>query len=153
MRIGSSFIDYAQAADNLDREIGRERTFEQVKASGRDRWNRELSRVLIKGTSEDDLTVFYTAFFRTLQYPREFSEYGRYYSPFDERIHEGTSYTAYSLWDTFRAQHPWLQLVQSERVDAMVRSLVQMYEESGWIPKWANPTFTNIMDQAPMPTP
>lgn len=81
VRIGSSFIDYAQAADNLDREIGRERTFEQVKASGRDRWNRELSRVSIKGASEDDLTVFYTAFFRTLQYPREFSEYGRYYSP------------------------------------------------------------------------
>lgn len=80
-----------------------------------------------------------------MQYPREFSEYGRYYSPFDDKVHQGVSYNAYSLWDTFRAEHPWLQIMAPERVDDMVTALVQMYEEGGWIPKWPNPTYTNIM--------
>lgn len=145
LRIGSSFIDYAQAADNLAREIPDGATFEQTAAKVKRIWNENLDRVSIKGASEDDLAIFYTAYFRTLQFPREMSEYGRYYSPFDEKIHEGVSYTAYSLWDTFRAEHPWLLLVQPERVDSMIRSLVNIYAESGWLPKWPNLTFTNIM--------
>lgn len=52
---------------------------------------------------------------------------------------------AYSLWDTFRAQHPWLQLTQPGRINDMITSLIQMYQEGGWLPKWPNPTYTNIM--------
>ena len=80
-----------------------------------------------------------------MQYPREFSEYGKYYSPFDDKVHEGVSYNAFSLWDTFRAQHPLLLLTAPERVNDMITALVQMYKEGGWIPKWPNPTYTNIM--------
>ena len=90
----------------------------------------KLSKIDLEGASEEDRTIFYTAFFRTLQYPREFSEYGRYYSPFDDKVHQGVSYNAYSLWDTFRAEHPWLQIMAPERVDDMVTALVQMYEEA-----------------------
>lgn len=145
VRIGSSFIDYAQAEINLQKEMPDTDTFDSVKERVRSVWDSQLGRVSIKGASDDDLQIFYTAFFRTLQYPREFSEYGKYYSPFDEKIHKGVSYNSYSLWDTFRAQHPWLQLVQPERVSGMVAGLVQMYRECGWIPKWPNPTFTSIM--------
>lgn len=145
IRTGSSFIDYAQAEDNLSREIPAGMTFGQATAKVKKAWNDNMDRVSIKGASGDDLAIFYTAYFKTLQFPREFSEYGRYYSPFDEKIHEGVSYTAYSLWDTFRAEHPWLLLVRPDRVDDMMQSLVNMYEQSGWLPKWANPTFTNIM--------
>jgi predicted alpha-1,2-mannosidase len=145
VRIGSSFIDYAQAAENLDREIPAGETFEQAVANVKKCWSDNMNRVEIKGASDDDLAIFYTAYFRTLQFPREMSEYGRYYSPFDEQIHDGVSYTAYSLWDTFRAEHPWLQLVQPERVNSLVQSLVNTYRESGWLPKWPNLTFTNIM--------
>ena len=145
LRIGSSFIGFDQAEANLDKEIPQNKSFATLKEEVKDAWNRALSKVTLKGASEDDLHVFYTAYFHTQQYPREFSEQGRYYSPFDQQVHEGVSYTAYSLWDTFRAEHPWLQLVAPERVNDMITSLVQMYEESGWIPKWANPTFTNIM--------
>lgn len=145
IKIGSSFISYEQAEFNLSQEIPSNATFEEIKIKVKNEWAKNLNKISIKEASEDDLSVFYTAFFRTLQYPREFSEYGRYYSPFDEQIHEGVSYNAYSLWDTFRAQHPWLLLTSPDRVNDMITSLVQMYKEGGWIPKWANPTYTNIM--------
>lgn len=145
VRIGSSFIDYNQALDNMKREIPEKYSFDKVKRMVRKEWSDKLNKIKLKGASEDDLEIFYTAYFRTMQYPREFSEYGRYYSPFDEKIHQGVSYNAYSLWDTFRAQHPWLLLTNPNRVDDMVTSLVQMYKEGGWIPKWPNLTYTNIM--------
>lgn len=145
LRVGSSFISFEQAGENLLREIPETASFAQIVKRVKAVWNHSLSKVGLKGASKDDRTIFYTAFFHTLQFPREFSEYGRYYSPFDGKIHEGVSYNAYSLWDTFRAEHPWLQLVAPERVNDMMTSLVQMYEEGGWIPKWPNPTYTNIM--------
>lgn len=145
VRIGSSFIDYDQAEKNLEKEIPASASFDRTKKRVKDVWNRQLGKVRIKNASTEDLQIFYTAYLRSLQYPREFSEYGRYYSPFDEQIHEGVSYNAYSLWDTFRAQHPWLQLVQPDRVNDMITALVQMYKECGWIPKWPNPSFTGIM--------
>jgi len=145
IKIGSSFISYAQAETNLNNEIPSGATFESIKESVKKAWSDNLKKLSVKGASEDELTVLYTSFFRTLQYPREFSEYGNYYSPFDEKIHQGVSYSAYSLWDTFRAQHPWLLLTSPHRVNDMITSLVNSYKESGWIPKWANPTFANIM--------
>ena len=127
IRIGSSFISYEQAGCNLEKELPDTLTFEQVKNRVKAIWEANLNRIAIKDASDDDLDIFYTAFFRTMQYPREFSEYGRYYSPFDDQVHEGVSYNAYSLWDTFRAQHPWLQLTQPHRIDDMITSLIQMY--------------------------
>jgi putative alpha-1,2-mannosidase len=81
----------------------------------------------------------------SLLYPREFSEYGRYYSAFDDTIHQGESYTAYSIWDIFRAEHSLLTLVAPERINGIINALLQDYREGGWMPKWPNPSYTNIM--------
>jgi predicted alpha-1,2-mannosidase len=145
VKIGSSFISDEQAEINLKNEIPQTASFEETKEKVKKIWAKNLDKIAIKEGTKDDLTVFYTAFFRTMQYPREFSEYGQYYSPFDDKIHSGVSYNAYSLWDTFRAQHPWLLLTNPDRINDMVTSLTQMYKEGGWIPKWPNPTYTNIM--------
>jgi predicted alpha-1,2-mannosidase len=145
IKIGSSFISYEQAEENMNRELPANQSFAEITDKVKDEWNHYLNKVKIKNATEDDLAIFYTAFFRTLQYPREFSEYGRYYSPFDHQIHNGVSYTAYSLWDTFRSENPWLLLVTPERINDMITALIQMYKEGGWIPKWPNPSYTNIM--------
>ncbi len=145
VRAASSFISYDQALENMRQEIPSSATFTSTKEMVKEDWAQRLNRVTVKGGSKDDLTVFYTAFFRTMQYPREFSEYGRYYSPFDDKVHQGVSYNAFSLWDTFRAQHPWLLVTNPERVDDMITAMLNMYDESGWLPKWPNPSFTNIM--------
>ncbi|MGB5498372.1 MAG: GH92 family glycosyl hydrolase [Maribacter sp.] len=144
VKIATSFISIEQARKNLEIEIPHW-DFEQVVQTTRDVWQNNLSRIAIKGATEDQQSIFYTALFHTMLFPREFSEYGKYYSPFDDKIHEGVSYNDYSMWDTFRALHPLLHFTHPERVSPMIQSLLQMYKEGGWLPKWPNPTYTNIM--------
>jgi len=144
VKIATSFISIEQARKNLENEIPHW-NFEKVVKETRDVWQENLNHIEINGVSEDQKSIFYTALFHTMLFPREFSEYGRYYSPFDDKIHDGISYNDYSLWDTFRALHPLLHFTQPERVSPMIQSLLQMYTEGGWLPKWPNPTYSNIM--------
>src|SRR5204863_1139074 len=116
-----------------------------TRQEGDDAWTRALGVIDVRGGTEAERTVFYTALYHALLFPRVFSEYGRYYSAFDDRVHEGVSYNDFSLWDTFRAEHPLLSLTQPQVVPDMITSLLQMYEEGGWMPKWPNPTYSNIM--------
>jgi len=143
-KTGTSFISIEQARFNLDHEIP-DWDIKKTERRTKDAWNNYMNRVSVTGGTNDQQVSFYTALYRTMQYPREFSEYGKYYSAFDDKIHEGVSYNDYSLWDTYRAEHPLLNLVVPERVGNMIQSLVQMYKEGGWLPKWPNPTYTNIM--------
>ena len=147
MQIGVSLISLEQARANLEREIGG-KTFEAVVAETKAEWERYFSRVEIEAP-DDIKTIFYTGLYHTLLYPRQIDEGGRYYSAFDDKVHDGTMYSCYSLWDTYRAEHPWLTLVAPERVDGMMQSLLEMYREGGWLPKWPNPGYTGIMVGAP----
>lgn len=147
LKVGVSLISLEQAKRNMEREIG-SRTFEDVVAENRRAWESYFERVSIDAP-EEVKTIFYTSLFHTLLYPRVISEEGRYYSAFDDRIHEGEAYSCYSLWDTYRAEHPWLTLIAPERVDGMMQSLVNMQKEGGWLPKWPNPSYTGIMVGAP----
>ena len=144
VKIATSFISIEQARENLQREAAG-KTFEQVKDEIAQQWNTYLSRIEIEGATKKQQKIFYSAMYHTLLFPRQFSEYGRYYSAFDDTIHNGISYNDYSLWDTYRAQHPLLILTAPEHVAGMVNALTQMYEQGGYMPKWPNPTYTGIM--------
>ena len=144
VRVGTSFISLEQAEKNLENET-EGKSFADVVTGTKAEWNDYLSRIQIEGASRRDRNVFYAAMYHTLLFPREFSEYGRYYSAFDDQVHQGVSYNDYSLWDTYRAEHPLLIFTAPERVPGMVQSLIQMYQEGGYMPKWPNPTYTNIM--------
>ena len=143
-RVGTSFISVEQARANLKAEIS-EWDFKAVQAKVRAAWNDKLGRVDVKGATDDQRKIVYTGLYHALLYPRIFSEQGRYYSAFDDEIHQGESYNAYSIWDTFRAENSLLTLLAPERVGGMVQALLQDYKEGGWMPKWPNPTYTNIM--------
>jgi predicted alpha-1,2-mannosidase len=143
-RVGTSFISIEQARANLAHEIPGW-NFNQVRRGLHREWNEKLGRVALQGASEDRRHIVYTALYHALLYPRIFSEYGHYYSAFDDTIHAGESYTAYSIWDIFRAEFSLLTLVAPERIDGMVNALLQDYKEGGWLPKWPNPSYTNIM--------
>ncbi|HOW90036.1 MAG TPA: GH92 family glycosyl hydrolase, partial [Elusimicrobiales bacterium] len=145
VRIGASFISVEQARENLRREVP-DWDFDALVRRTRAAWDKGLSRLTVNGATEDQKSVFYTAMFHTMLFPREFSEYGRYYSAFDGKVHEGNdAYNDYSLWDTFRAFHPLKILTHPEVVNPMIRSMLQMYKEGGWLPMWPNPAETNIM--------
>ncbi len=148
VKIGSSFISIEQARENLKKEIP-DWNFERIKNQTRQEWNKMLSRIEIEGGTPEQQIIFYTAMYHSLVFPRRFDEYGRYFSPFDEKIHKGVFYNDYSMWDTFRALHPLLTLTDPENVSPMIQAMVDMYKQGGWIPKWPNPTYTNIMIGTP----
>jgi len=144
IKIGTSFISIEQAKENLNREIpGWD--LEKVSKGTRDIWQKTLERFKIEGGTEEQKTIFYTTYYHCLIYPRQFSEYGRYYSAADDKVHEGVSYNDYSIWDTFRALHPFLIFGAPERVNDMITGMLNMYKEGGWLPMWPNPSETNIM--------
>jgi predicted alpha-1,2-mannosidase len=144
VRIATSFISIEQARKNLAMELAG-KNFSDLVQSTRNEWQKNLSRIKVDGVTEDQKFIFYTAMFHTLQFPREMSEYGKYYSAFDDKIHTGTSYTDFSLWDTFRALHPLLLFTQPERINGMITAMLQMYQQGGRLPMWPNPAETNIM--------
>ncbi|MGO4382305.1 GH92 family glycosyl hydrolase [Pseudoduganella sp. RAF53_2] len=144
VQVGKSFISIEQARRNLGAEMP-SWDFEGVRDALNDTWNRKLGLLTVQGASDDQKKIFYSALYHALLYPKQFSEHGHYYSAFDDKVHEGESYTAFSIWDTYRAENSLLTLVAPERIDGMVRSLLQNYQEGGWMPKWPNPSYTNIM--------
>ncbi len=144
VRIGTSFISVDQARANLKLEIPNW-DFDKVKTGLRDTWNKKLGEISIQGATPDRRVQFYTGMYHAMLCPRLFSEYGRYYSAFDDQVHKGVSYTDYSLWDTFRAQNSFITLFCPERINDMVQALLNDYKEGGWMPKWPNPSYTDLM--------
>lgn len=142
--IGTSFIDLDQARDNMKRELPGT-NMKKLITTTREAWNEKLSAVRISKADEATKRIFYTALFHCYLFPREFSEYGRYYSAFDDKIHDGMSFNDYSLWDTFRAFHPLMTILEPDLTSDWITSLLQMYKEGGWMPIWPNPGYTNIM--------
>lgn len=142
--IGTSFISVEQARRNIDREIaGKDLT--TISEQTAELWNKELSRIELSEASDADKTVFYTAMYHSFLLPRNLTEEGKYRSPFDGKVHEGSSYTDYSIWDTFRATHPLFVLLKPDFAGDLITGLLHAYDEGGWLPKWPNPGYTNCM--------
>jgi predicted alpha-1,2-mannosidase len=149
VRVGVSLIGLEQARRNLQAEIP-VADFERVKAGARAEWERELAKVEVSGGTEAERRTFYTALYRTLQFPRVLHETDAkgatvHYSPYDGQVHAGTLYADNGFWDTFRAQFPLLALIQPKRDAEIIRSLLNVVDEGGWLPKWPNPGYSNVM--------
>ena len=144
VRIATSFISLDQARHNLMNEIP-VWNFEALMASTKQKWEDKLSAIQVENVSTDQKTIFYTALYHCYQFPRDISEYGHYYSAFDDKVHDGFSYTDYSLWDTFRAFHPLMTLLEPKLTGDWITGFLQTYQQGGWMPMWPNPAETNIM--------
>ncbi len=138
VRVGISHISIDQAKANLLREIPKW-GFDQVKAKARAVWNQALRAISIKGGTERQRTIFYTALYRTLGRMTDITEDGKYYSGYDHQVHSADGHDFYvddGLWDTYRSAHPLSLLIESQRQMDMVRSYIRMYEQSGWMPSF-----------------
>lgn len=113
--------------------------FDGYRKAARDNWNRQLSKIEVKGGNADDKVNFYTALYHSMLAPTIYSDAdGAYYGP-DKRIHQAdgwVNYGTFSLWDTFRAAHPLFTYTQPERVNDMVKSFLAFYEQNGRLPVW-----------------
>lgn len=147
-RVASSFISHEQALLNL-KEL-RNDSFDEVVERGRLRWNEVLGKIRIDDDNIDNLRTFYSNLYRTVLFPRNFSETDAsgkivHYSPYNGQVLPGYMFTDTGFWDTFRSLFPFLNfLFPSENVK-MQEGLVNAYKESGFLPEWASPGHRNIM--------
>jgi predicted alpha-1,2-mannosidase len=139
VKIGISYVGIENAWKNLETE-NPGWNFEQVREETYRSWNRALSRIEVDGGSLDDKIIFYTGLYHILFHPNILQDVnGDYPGMESAEIHNqphGNRYTVFSLWDTYRNVHPFLTLVYPERQLELVRSMIDMYRESGWLPKW-----------------
>ena len=138
MKIALSSTGVEGAKKNLEAEIpGWD--FEATRRAAKDSWNNYLSRVEVTGT-KDQLINYYTCLYHALIQPNQISDVdGMYRNAKNEVVKTGGDafYSTFSLWDTYRAAHPFYTLVVPERVDGFINSLIENGEAQGFIPIWA----------------
>ncbi|HEY0899809.1 MAG TPA: GH92 family glycosyl hydrolase, partial [Sphingobacteriaceae bacterium] len=117
--------------------------FERTKSEGQDLWNKEFLKVSVKAGSNEDMVNFYTAMYHAALMPTVYMDADGSYKGLDQNVHKAdgfTNYTSFSLWDTYRAEHPLLNLIQPSRNTDMVKSMLAHYEQSvhHMLPVWSH---------------
>jgi len=141
IKIGLSAVSMAGALKNLQTEIPHW-DFEKTRAAARTIWEDELNRIRIEG-SVDRKINFYTALYHALQSPVVYNDVDSLYRGIDQNIHKAsgfTNYTTFSLWDTYRAEHPLLALLYPNRTSDMVNSMLAHFDQSPehMLPVWSH---------------
>ncbi|MEJ2443824.1 MAG: GH92 family glycosyl hydrolase [Exilibacterium sp.] len=129
VKVGISSVDIEGALKNLDSEIP-DFDFERVRNEARLAWHNALSGIQLETKNEVQRKIFQTAHYHSLLAPTLFSDVDRRYRGSDNEIHTlkpgEENYSTYSLWDTYRALHPFFTITQCERLPAMIGSLVRI---------------------------
>ncbi|WP_420237028.1 GH92 family glycosyl hydrolase [Telmatobacter bradus] len=133
IKAGLSGVSTEGALKNLDAEIpGWD--FEQILQAAEQQWRDQLGKIRIETADVDRKTVFYTSLYHTMLCPSLFDDVDGRYRGMDGKIHQlahgQRNYTTFSLWDTYRAEHPLITFIHTDRVPDMVNSLIRMAQES-----------------------
>ena len=148
-RIGISHVSLEGAKKNLKAEISHW-DFEKIRNDAKEKWNELLSRIEVEGGTKEQKITYYTSLYHTFLAPNLFSDVDHKYMGMDGKVKiaDGFNmYTIFSLWDTFRALHPLLTIVDEKLTVDLIKSLIAKSEESGELPVWelaANETWTMI---------
>lgn len=162
LQIGVSFVSCENARQNLEAEQ-KGFDFDKVRREASEKWKKDLGRIRVSGGSRTRKKIFYTALYHSLIHPSILNDVNGEYPMMEGgplqhgfrgigKVEEGHNrYTVFSLWDTYRNVHQLLSLAFPERQTDMVRSMIDMYKEWGWMPKWelfGRETFTMEGDPA-----
>lgn len=138
IKTGISFTDAAGAEKNLKAEVPHW-DFDRVRREARTAWQQALSKIEVSDPDTTKLVNFYTALYHVQLQPNVVSDVDGRYRGMDKRIHQAVGYQHYSifsLWDTFRANHPLLTLIDRKRTRDFLRTFLKMYEQGGRLPVW-----------------
>ncbi len=138
LRVGTSFSSIAAARKNLEAEIPAW-SFEQVRSRSAQAWQKALQRIQVKGGAEKDKSIFYTALYHSMQHPRLFNDADGTYPKFAHQyelaqLTGGNYYDDFSMWDTYRAQLPLLEMIQPDLVNDFVSSFILKGQQGKWLP-------------------
>jgi len=140
IKVAISALSADNALKNLDAEIP-DWDFEKLQKSTQDKWNRELARIQIEGSQEQKET-FYTSLYHAFLTPNLYQDVTGEYRGFDFNPHQAkgfTNYAIFSLWDTYRAEHPLFNLIQADRNADMINAMLAHYDQSvdHLLPVWS----------------
>jgi predicted alpha-1,2-mannosidase len=140
LRVGLSPVSIEGAKRNLQTEIGT-RSFDEIHEQARAAWNDYLSRITVESSDRNLRETFYSTLYHTATAPTMYNDADGTYMGQDHKVHERPGFNYYStmsLWDTYRAEHPLMTLVQPGRVNDFVRSMLASYQQSEQhaLPMW-----------------
>ncbi|MCQ2276624.1 MAG: GH92 family glycosyl hydrolase [Bacteroidales bacterium] len=138
LKVAISAVDIPGARNN-QKEISNF-NFDQVKDRAVTAWNKELGKINVTSKNEEYLKVFYTALYHCFTSPYLYSDIDGRYRGQDGKIHDGDGshkmYTVFSLWDTYRALHPLLNIIDRKRTEDFLYTFMQHYKQGGMLPVW-----------------
>jgi predicted alpha-1,2-mannosidase len=142
VRFALSPVSTNGALRNMEAEVPHW-DFEKLRAETRQKWNSELSKIVVETETEEQKVTFYTALYHTMLGPIVYEDVDGSYRGLDQNIYTSdgfTNYTIFSLWDTYRALHPLFNIIQPARNNDMVKSMLAHYDESvhGMLPIWSH---------------
>jgi len=142
VKFALSCVSTKGALKNLNAEIPHW-DFNQAKKESQDKWNKELSKLLVETETEAQKENIYTSLYHTMLSPVLYEDVDGSYRGLDQNIHQSegfTNYSIFSLWDTYRALHPWFTIVQPERNNDMIKSMIAHHDQSvhKMLPVWSH---------------
>lgn len=138
VKVAISSVSCANAAMNLQAELSHWDFDKTVKMSA-DRWNKQLARMSVETDNEPAKRIFYTAHYHTMIAPTLYCDVNGEYRGMNDMIYtdpKKANYTTLSLWDTYRALHPLMTIIQPEMVDDIVNSMLSIYRQQDKLPIW-----------------
>ena len=143
VKVAISAVDMDGAINNQT-EV-RDFNFDRVRKAASEAWNRELGKIQVDSKNEEYLKTFYTALYHSFTSPYLFSDLDGRYRGEDKNIHTVAKgkkmYTVFSLWDTYRALHPLLNIIDQKRSSDFLYTFLTQYEYSGYLPMWELSSF------------
>src|SRR5690606_32572553 len=102
-------------------------------------WNTQLGKVVIETPHVEDKRVFYTALYHTMIAPSLFCDVNGEYRGADTKVYHDTTFTNYttlSLWDTYRAAHPLMTIIQPDLAKDVGNTMLNIYKQQGKLRVW-----------------
>ncbi|MEO1011229.1 MAG: GH92 family glycosyl hydrolase, partial [Bacteroidota bacterium] len=137
LRIAISSVSIDNAKMNLGAHGTQ--TFDTVRAQTETQWNDLLGKIEIETPVDSLKTIFYTALYHTQLAPVRFDDVNgefRLQNDSIAKINRGGGHSTLSLWDTFRTQHPLLNIIQPNRINNIIKSMLVYYDEQDTLPVW-----------------
>ncbi len=141
VKVALSPVSQANALENMRLEIPNW-DFDAVKNQAQDTWNKELNKIVVNA-NQDHMVNFYTALYHSFINPTTYMDSNGEYKGLDQDVHKAngfTNYTTFSLWDTYRALHPFFNIVQPSRNNDMVKSMLAHFDQNSlkMLPIWSH---------------
>lgn len=138
LKVGISPVSSENALSNIEAEIPHW-NFEETVRQADEKWNKELSKIIVETPDKSGKRIFYTAMYHLMIHPSLFDDHNGDYMGSDWKAYKKTgfdNYTIFSLWDTYRAAHPLYNIIDPKRTADFVNSLLAVYDQTGALPIW-----------------